>query len=69
MKWWQWTGRAVAGMLGDGRGETHQFSGVIHRAEGVVPDGKGGLLHWQDTGDGIEWTDVDPAEWADDERC
>ena len=65
MKWWQWTGRAVGGTLGDGRGETHQFGGFIHRAEGVMPDGKGGLRHWQDTGDGIVFTDVDPSEWAD----
>lgn len=63
MKWWRLFRRPKGGKVG-APPEKHHVSGVLHHAEGIVPDGKGGLLHWQDTGDGIEWTDVDPAEWG-----
>lgn len=51
-----------------GAGQRYEPAGIVHRAEGVIPDGEGGLVHWRDTGSGYEYTQVDPAEYDTDER-
>ena len=56
--------RAAGG--GTGRGMKYEPTGVLHHAEGFMPDGHGGLIHWQETGDGIEYAHVNTTECDDD---
>lgn len=55
--WWADTIRRHRGGAGQQRP-----AGVLHRAEGVMPDGAGGVTHWRDTGDGIEYTRLEAPE-------
>lgn len=46
---------AEGGKIEGGDEAPHQPAGILHRAEGWMPHVKGCVIHWQDTGDGIEY--------------